>query len=73
MGRKRGRKPKTDKNYRKSPKGQLLRKGESYREDKGLYYFQYRDSLNRIFSIKWSRNIRMDSTLYFSIKCLQIS
>ena len=63
MGRKRGRKPKTDKNYRKSPKGQLLRKGESYREDKGLYYFQYRDSLNRI----------MDSTLYFSIKCLQIS
>ena len=41
MGRKRGRKPKTDKNYRKSPKGQLLRKGESYREDKGLY-FQYK-------------------------------
>ena len=52
MGRKRGRKPKADKNYRKSPKGQLLRKGESYREDKGLYYYQYRDSLNRIFSIK---------------------
>jgi integrase len=47
MGCKRGRKPKTDKNYRKSPKGQSLRKGESYREDKGLYYFQYRDSLNR--------------------------
>ena len=47
MGCKRGRKPKTDKNYRKSPKGQSLRKGESYREDKGLFYFQYRDSLNR--------------------------
>ena len=24
-----------------------MRKGESYREDKGLYYFQYRDVLNR--------------------------
>ena len=48
MGRKRGRKPrKENENYRKSPKGQALRKGESYREDKELYYFQYLDSLNR--------------------------
>ena len=48
MGCKRGRKPRKDnENYRKGPKGQVLRKGESYREDKELYYFQYRDSLNR--------------------------
>ena len=47
MGRKRGRKPKTDKNYRKDPQGRRLRKGESFREDKGLYYYQYRDVLNK--------------------------
>lgn len=48
MGCKRGRKPRKDnENYRKGPKGQALRKGESYREDKELYYFQYLDSLNR--------------------------
>ena len=47
MGRKRGRKPKTDKNYRKDPEGRRLRKGESFREDKSLYVYQYRDVLNK--------------------------
>ena len=31
------------KRIRKDPRGRMLRSGESYRKDKALYIFQYRD------------------------------
>lgn len=36
---------------RKDPKGRVLRIGEGYRKDKGLYIFQYRDALKRSHTI----------------------
>lgn len=41
---------------RKDPKGRVLRKGESYRKDKDLYIFQYRDPLGKTHTL-YANNI----------------
>ena len=36
---------------RKDPKGRVLRRGESYRPDKNLYIYQYRDPLGQTHTL----------------------